>query len=42
MQDDTAIVTAIIAMAHSLKMVVVAEGVETKQQFDFLRWLDCD
>ena len=41
-QDDTAIVTAIIAMAHSLKMEVVAEGVETKQQLDFLRRLDCD
>jgi diguanylate cyclase (GGDEF)-like protein/PAS domain S-box-containing protein len=41
-QDDTAIVTAIIAMAHSLKMEVVAEGVETKQQLDYLRRLDCD
>jgi len=41
-QDDTAIVTAIIAIAHSLKMEVVAEGVETKQQLDFLWRLDCD
>ena len=41
-QDDSAIVTAIIAMAHSLKMEVVAEGVETKQQLDFLRRLGCD
>ena len=41
-QDDAAIVTAIIAMAHSLKVEVVAEGVESEQQLDFLRRLDCD
>lgn len=37
-----AIVTAIIAMAHSLKMKVVAEGVETKEQLAFLHSLRCD
>ncbi|SHJ32101.1 PAS domain S-box-containing protein/diguanylate cyclase (GGDEF) domain-containing protein [Malonomonas rubra DSM 5091] len=36
-RDDEAIIEAIIAMAGSLKMQVVAEGVETELQFDFLR-----
>jgi diguanylate cyclase (GGDEF)-like protein/PAS domain S-box-containing protein len=39
--DDAAIVTAIITMAHSLKVDVVAEGVETQQQVDFLRARGC-
>ncbi len=39
--DDAAIVTAIIAMARSLEMEVVAEGVETTQQLNFLRELGC-
>lgn len=33
---------AIITMAHELDMRVVAEGVETPQQFKLLRSLDCD
>jgi diguanylate cyclase (GGDEF)-like protein/PAS domain S-box-containing protein len=40
--DDAAIVTAIIGLAHSLKMKVIAEGVETPQQLDFLRARECD
>jgi len=40
--EDTAIVKAIIAMAHTLKLKVVAEGVETEQQLEFLRELGCD
>ena len=40
--DDAAIVTAIIAVAKSLKMRIVAEGVESKEQADFLRELHCN
>jgi len=40
--DDQSIVAAVIALAHSLKMRVVAEGVETQAQLDFLRSHNCD
>jgi EAL domain-containing protein (putative c-di-GMP-specific phosphodiesterase class I) len=35
-------VTAVIGMARSFKVRVVAEGVETLEQLDFLRSHDCD
>ena len=41
-KDDSAIVTAIIAMSHSLGLSVVAEGVEEANQLEFLRGLECD
>ena len=40
--DDVAITRAVIAMAHSLQMSVVAEGVEHQNQFDLLRAEGCD
>lgn len=40
--DDLALTTAIIAMAHSLGITVVAEGVEKEAQFQILRDRGCD
>ncbi|SOD54452.1 diguanylate cyclase/phosphodiesterase [Pseudoxanthomonas wuyuanensis] len=40
--DDLALTTAIIAMAHSLGITVVAEGVEKEGQFNILRERGCD
>ncbi|MFH0809480.1 MAG: EAL domain-containing protein [Pseudomonadota bacterium] len=40
--EDAAITQAIIAMGHSLKMKVIAEGVETDEQLDFLIREGCD
>ncbi len=39
--DSRAIVTTILAMAEVLKLGVIAEGVETEEQFDVLRKLQC-
>jgi diguanylate cyclase (GGDEF)-like protein/PAS domain S-box-containing protein len=40
--NDEAIIKAILAMAHSLRLSVVAEGVETEAQFNALKALGCN
>ena len=41
-RDDTTIVTAVISMGRSLNLRVVAEGVETQEELEFLREHQCD
>ena len=41
-ENNTEITRAIVAMAHNLNLKVIAEGVETKEQREFLRGLHCD
>jgi diguanylate cyclase (GGDEF)-like protein len=41
-QDDAEIVKAIIAMAHALRLIVIAEGVEEQKQLAFLQLHNCD
>ena len=40
--EDASIVRAIVSLAHSLRLKVVAEGVETPAQLDFLKSVGCD
>jgi len=40
--DDAAITKTVIAMGHSLNLKIVAEGVETREQLEFLRAMQCD
>lgn len=41
-KDDDAVTSAIIALSHKLDMNVIAEGIETRQQFAFLKQAGCD
>ena len=40
--DDDAVTSAIIALSHQLNMKVIAEGIETPEQYNFLRKAGCD
>jgi EAL domain-containing protein (putative c-di-GMP-specific phosphodiesterase class I) len=41
-RDDMEIAAAIVAMGHSLRLTVLAEGVETEAQLQFLKQQGCD
>jgi|ERR1035437_4204584 EAL domain-containing protein (putative c-di-GMP-specific phosphodiesterase class I) len=40
--DDASLVTAMVGLAHNLRLSVVAEGVEKKEQLQFLNQIGCD
>ena len=40
--DNSAIVTSMVTLAHALKLVVVAEGAETREEIEQLKFLGCD
>ena len=40
--DNSAIVTSMVTLAHALKLVVVAEGAETRAEVEHLKFLGCD
>ena len=40
--DCAAVARSVIALAHTLGMSVIAEGVETTEQLEFLKWEDCE
>jgi EAL domain-containing protein (putative c-di-GMP-specific phosphodiesterase class I) len=41
-ERDAAIATSVVAMGHGLKLKVLAEGIETPEQMQFLRGLGCE
>lgn len=41
-EDDVAIITTIITLAHAMRLTVIAEGIETEAQAQFLSQLGCD
>ena len=41
-EDDTSIVTAIVHLAKNLGLHSLAEGIETEEQYRYLRWLGCE
>ena len=41
-KDDASLVIAVIGLAHNLNLKVVAEGVETDEQLEFLNSFGCD
>ncbi|MCH9762839.1 MAG: EAL domain-containing protein [Gammaproteobacteria bacterium] len=40
--DDYFIIKSMISLAHSLKLLVLAEGIETSEQLNLLKTLNCD